>query len=77
MYIEGHADSVIHSISKVYMVGTFPYPPLQAVFRSLVISSLIKQLLPHVTTGAMNIKIFCRDSGLPVQIPFISLYLLY
>lgn len=27
MYIEGHADSVIHSISKVYMVGTFPYPP--------------------------------------------------
>lgn len=77
MYIEGHADSVIHSISKVYMVGTFPYPPLQTAFRSLVISSLIKQLLPHVTTGAMNIKIFCRDSGLPVQIPFISLYLLY
>lgn len=27
MYIEGHADFVIHSISKVYMVGTFPYPP--------------------------------------------------
>lgn len=51
MYIEGHADSVIHSISKVYMVGTFPYPP-PTVFRSLVISSLIKQLLPHVTTGA-------------------------
>lgn len=31
MYIEGHADSVIHSKSKVYMVGTFPYPPTSSL----------------------------------------------